>query len=174
MIRALRADRLAALVALMVLMPLIWMVSVSFMAPGEAAAISTAFVPSHPTLDQLPHLVRRLRRRALHRNSILVSTPGDDAGAIVRRARRLRFRQAALYRARGDFPGAGAAMVVPGQIGMLPLFLELKAMGLVNSYAGALVPWLAGFSAFSWCGNSACRSRPNCSKRRGSTARANG
>jgi multiple sugar transport system permease protein len=34
--------------------------------------------------------------------------------------------------------------VVPGQIGMLPLFLELKAMGLVNSYAGALVPWLAG------------------------------
>ena len=35
-------------------------------------------------------------------------------------------------------------MVVPGQIGMLPLFLELKAMGLVNSYAGALVPWLAG------------------------------
>ena len=37
-----------------------------------------------------------------------------------------------------------AALVVPGQIGMLPLFLELKAMGLVNSYAGALVPWLAG------------------------------
>jgi len=34
--------------------------------------------------------------------------------------------------------------VVPGQIGMLPLFLELKAMGLVNSYAGALVPWLVG------------------------------
>src|SRR3546814_3051500 len=33
---------------------------------------------------------------------------------------------------------------LPGQIGMLPLFLELKAMGLVNSYAGALVPWLAG------------------------------
>src|SRR3546814_9036954 len=37
-----------------------------------------------------------------------------------------------------------AALVVPGQIGMLPLFLELKAMGLVNSYAGALIPWLAG------------------------------
>src|SRR3546814_6327968 len=37
-----------------------------------------------------------------------------------------------------------AGLVVPGQIWMLPLFLELKAMGLVNSYAGALVPWLAG------------------------------
>ena len=36
------------------------------------------------------------------------------------------------------------ALVIPGQIGMLPLFLMLKYMGLVNSYAGALVPWLAG------------------------------
>src|SRR3546814_12387601 len=27
---------------------------------------------------------------------------------------------------------------------MLPLFLELKCKWLVNSYAGALVPWLAG------------------------------
>ena len=42
------------------------------------------------------------------------------------------------------FQALVAALVVPGQIGMLPLFLELKAMGLVNSYAGALVPWLAG------------------------------
>ncbi|MBU4239809.1 MAG: carbohydrate ABC transporter permease, partial [Alphaproteobacteria bacterium] len=36
-----------------------------------------------------------------------------------------------------------AALVVPAQIGTLPLFLMLKSMGLVNTYAGALVPWLA-------------------------------
>ena len=36
-----------------------------------------------------------------------------------------------------------AALVVPAQIGTLPLFLMLKGMGLVNTYAGALVPWLA-------------------------------
>jgi multiple sugar transport system permease protein len=35
------------------------------------------------------------------------------------------------------------AMLVPAQVGMLPLFLVLKAMGLVNTYAGVLVPWLA-------------------------------
>ena len=33
-----------------------------------------------------------------------------------------------------------AALVIPGQISMLPLFLILKSMGLVNSYAGVLVP----------------------------------
>jgi multiple sugar transport system permease protein len=36
-----------------------------------------------------------------------------------------------------------AALVVPAQIGTLPLFLMLKSGGLVNTYAGALVPWLA-------------------------------
>ena len=37
-----------------------------------------------------------------------------------------------------------AVMVIPGQVAMMPLFLMLKNMGLVNSYAGAMVPGLAG------------------------------
>ena len=36
-----------------------------------------------------------------------------------------------------------AALVVPGQVGMLPLFLMLKEMGLVNTYLGVIVPGLA-------------------------------
>jgi multiple sugar transport system permease protein len=32
------------------------------------------------------------------------------------------------------------ALVIPGQVAMLPLFLMLKQMGLVNSYAGVLIP----------------------------------
>jgi len=37
-----------------------------------------------------------------------------------------------------------AALVIPGQVGMLPLFLLLKAMGLVNTMAGVVVPFMAG------------------------------
>ena len=37
-----------------------------------------------------------------------------------------------------------AALVIPGQVGMLPLFLMLKAMGLVNTMAGVVVPFMAG------------------------------
>ena len=32
------------------------------------------------------------------------------------------------------------ALVIPAQVAMLPLFLLLKSMGLVNTYAGVLVP----------------------------------
>jgi len=34
-------------------------------------------------------------------------------------------------------------MVIPAQVAMLPLFLMLKDMGLINTYAGVLVPLLA-------------------------------
>jgi multiple sugar transport system permease protein len=36
-----------------------------------------------------------------------------------------------------------AGLVVPAQVAMLPLFLELRAMGLVNTYMGAIIPAMA-------------------------------
>ncbi|MBM7094049.1 carbohydrate ABC transporter permease, partial [Streptomyces sp. S12] len=37
-----------------------------------------------------------------------------------------------------------AALVIPAQVSMMPLFLMLKQMGLINTYAGAVVPGMAG------------------------------
>ncbi len=34
-------------------------------------------------------------------------------------------------------------MVIPAQVSMLPLFLMLKEMGLVNTYAGVVIPGMA-------------------------------
>src|SRR3990167_7561273 len=100
---------LAALVTLVTVAPLLWMLSVSFMAPGEAAQFPPPLLPKNPGLENYRTLFGTFGIGRFLANSLLVS-----------------------------------ALVIPGQIGMLPLFLELKAMGLVNSYAGALVPWLAG------------------------------
>jgi multiple sugar transport system permease protein len=36
-----------------------------------------------------------------------------------------------------------AALVIPSQVAMMPLFLLLKQLGLVNTYAGAIVPGIA-------------------------------
>ncbi len=36
-----------------------------------------------------------------------------------------------------------ATLVVPPQVGVLPLFLELRALGLVNSYGGVIVAGIA-------------------------------
>ena len=145
MIRRYALTGFAALVALIVLMPLVWMVSVSFMAPGEAAALPAAAVP---------RAIRRSRitapcsaptgSAATSLNSVLVSTLATMLALLFVVPAGYAFAKLRFTGRDAVFQALVAAMVVPGQIGMLPLFLELKAMGLVNSYAGALVPWLAG------------------------------
>ena len=49
-IRAILLNLAVAVIAVIVLFPLVWMVSVSFMATGEAATFPPPLVPSHWTL----------------------------------------------------------------------------------------------------------------------------
>ena len=49
-----------------------------------------------------------------------------------------------------SFPGRerlfkviASVLVVPAQVGMLPLFLLIRELGLVNTYAAVLIPYLA-------------------------------
>jgi multiple sugar transport system permease protein len=34
-------------------------------------------------------------------------------------------------------------LVVPAQVGMLPLFLMLRELGVINTYVGVIIPWMA-------------------------------
>ena len=134
----------AALVALIVLMPLVWMVSVSFMAPGEAAAFPPPLFPKHPTLASYRTLFTDYGVARYVVNSFIVSSLATLLALLFTVPAGFAFAKLRFKGRDAIFQALVAALVIPGQIGMLPLFLELKAMGLVNSYAGALVPWLAG------------------------------
>jgi multiple sugar transport system permease protein len=144
MIRRYAVTGLAALVTLIVLMPLLWMLSVSFMAPGEAAAFPPPLFPKAPTLENYRTLFGTYGIGRYVANSVLVSTLATMLALLFVVPAGYAFAKLRFTGREAIFQALVAAMVVPGQIGMLPLFLELKAMGLVNSYAGALVPWLAG------------------------------
>lgn len=135
---------LAALVALITITPLLWMVSVSFMARGEAAQFPPPLWPTSPTLENYHLLFGTFGVGRFLFNSILISTLATALALIFTIPAGYAFAKLRFKGRDATFRLLVAALVVPGQIGMLPLFLELKAMGLVNSYAGALVPWLAG------------------------------
>lgn len=141
--RALLLNVAIAAIGLIVLFPLAWMVSVSFMSTGEAAVFPPPLLPARPTLEHYADLfVRQGMGRYLWNSFALASlatllalaftVPAGYAFAKLRFSGRERLFQLLV-----------AALVVPAQIGTLPLFLMLKGMGLVNTYAGALVPWLA-------------------------------
>lgn len=134
----------AAVFAAIVLMPLVWMVAVSFMAPGEAAQFPPPLVPAEPTLENYRTLFASYGIGRYIANSALVSTLATGLALLFTVPAGYAFAKLRFKGRDKVFQILVAALVVPGQIGMLPLFLELKAMGLVNSYAGVLVPWLAG------------------------------
>lgn len=132
-----------ALVALVVLFPLLWMVSVSLMPTGEAVNFPPPLIPSRVTFDHYRDLFVSQGMGRYMWNSFALATlatilalgftvPAGYAFAKLRFAGRERIFQMLV-----------GALVIPAQIGTLPLFLMLKGMGLVNTYAGALVPWLA-------------------------------
>lgn len=135
---------LSALVALITIAPLLWMVSVSFMARGEAAQFPPPLWPASPTFDNYHLLFGSFGVGRFLLNSIFVSTLATALALLFTIPAGYAFAKLRFKGRDAIFRMLVAALVVPGQIGMLPLFLELKAMGLVNSYAGALVPWLAG------------------------------
>ncbi len=134
----------AAVFAAIVLMPLVWMVAVSFMEPGEAAQFPPPLVPADPTLENYRTLFASYGIGRYIANSALVSTLATGLALLFTVPAGYAFAKLRFKGRDRVFQVLVAALVVPGQIGMLPLFLELKAMGLVNSYAGVLVPWLAG------------------------------
>jgi multiple sugar transport system permease protein len=126
------------------LSPLLWMVSVSFMQPGAASSYPPPIVPAEPTLDNYRELFARAGMGGYLINSLIVAC-GVTAISVFFNAlagyafAKLRFRgRDALFKS------LLAALVIPGQVAMMPLFLMLKAMGLVNTWAGVIVPGMAG------------------------------
>ncbi len=138
---ALNATLLAG--ALLTLTPLLWMVSASLMPAGEANSYPPRLLPRVATFEHYAALFTRLdlARHLLNSAfvaglatllSLLLNSMAGYAFAKLRFAGRERLFHALL-----------GALVIPAQVGMLPLFLMLRALGLVNTLMGAVVPFMA-------------------------------
>ena len=127
----------------MVLFPLVWMVSVSFMATGEAANFPPPLLPKTWTLDHYRDLFLTQGMGRYLWNSFALASLATGLALAFTVPAGYAFAKLAFKGRDKVFQALVAALVVPAQIGTLPLFLMLKSMGLVNTWAGALVPWLA-------------------------------
>jgi len=123
--------------------PLLWMLSASFMPTGQANTSPPPLLPSRMTLEHYVELFTHLDLARSFGNSLLVSVLGTLATLVTSSMAGYAFAKLRFPGREGLFRLLLTAMLVPAQVGMLPLFLMLKSMGLVNTYAGVLVPWLA-------------------------------
>jgi multiple sugar transport system permease protein len=132
-----------AVAAILTLLPLAWMLSVSLMSPGEASAFPPPLWPGHATLDNYRELFAHVGMGRFVANSALLTAAVTLLSLLLNVAAGYAF-------AKLRFPGRDrifrlllAALVIPSQVAMVPLFLLLKHLGLVNTYGGVIVPAMA-------------------------------
>ena len=135
----------AALVglALLTLLPLLWMVSASFMPAGEANELPPRFLPSSPTLEHYRALFSRLHLGRAFLNSLVLSSAITLISVLCNSMAGYAFAKLRFGGRQRLFAILLATLVVPPQVGVLPLYLELRALGLVNSFGGVIVAGIA-------------------------------
>jgi multiple sugar transport system permease protein len=130
--------------ALLTAAPLLWMVSVSFMPAGAASTLPPPLWPQAPTLDHYRQLLGQGGLGQAFVNSLGLALSVTLISTVFNTLAGYAFAKLPFAGRERIFGLLIAALVIPGQVAMLPLFLMLKTMGLVNTWGGVLVPGLAG------------------------------
>ncbi len=125
------------------LFPLLWMLSVSFMPATEANLFPPRLLPGTVTLEHYRDLFTRLHLARYLFNSSLLAGVVTLISLLINSLAGYAF---AKFRFAGRdrlFRLLLAALVIPAQVAMLPLFLLLKQLGLINTYGGVIIPGMA-------------------------------
>jgi multiple sugar transport system permease protein len=131
---------LLCLLAGFALFPLLWMVSVSLMQPGEASRFPPPFLPAAPGLSAYRALFETTGIARYFLNSLFVASLGTLLSLLFNATAGYAFAKLRFKGRDRIFQLLLAALVIPAQVTMLPLFLMLKELGLINTFAGVLVP----------------------------------
>jgi len=126
------------------LFPLWWMVSTSLMAPGESSNFPLPMLPRSATLHNYRELFSHAGIGQYLLNSVLLSCAATLLSLLFNVSAGYAFAKLRFQGRDRIFKVMLGALVIPSQVAMLPLFLLLKYMGLVNSYGAVLVPAMAG------------------------------
>jgi len=130
--------------AVLTLAPLLWMLSASLMPSGDANAFPPPLIPRKVTLEHYADLFTRLSLARSFANSLIVAVSATLLSLVINGMAGYAFAKLRFQGREAVFRVLLTALIIPGQVGMLPLFLLLKSMGLVNTTVGVIVPFMAG------------------------------
>ncbi|MET0232288.1 MAG: carbohydrate ABC transporter permease [Rhodanobacteraceae bacterium] len=131
---------LLVVLASFALFPLVWMLSVSFMAPGEASTLPPPLLPKSATFANYRELFERAGMGRYLANSLLVASAITLLSLALNLAAGYAFAKLRFEGRDRLFRTLLTALVIPAQVAMIPLFLIMKWLHLVNTYGGVIVP----------------------------------
>jgi multiple sugar transport system permease protein len=127
--------------AVWMLLPLVWMLSASLMPLSEVIKVPPVwFKPSAYSLANYIEVLTKIGFSRFFFNSVLVAV-------VITLAELLTSAMAGFAFARYDFPGRTviflliiSTMMIPFQVIMIPLFIMMARLGMVNTYWGMIIP----------------------------------
>lgn len=125
------------------LAPLLWMLSVSFMPTGGTDVFPPPFLPTHPTFANYARLFAYAGMGRYLLNSAIVASGVTLVSLCFNATAGYAFAKLRFAGRERLFHLLLGALVIPSQVTMIPLFIMLKWMGLINTYAGVMAPMLA-------------------------------
>ena len=124
--------------------PFVWMISTSFNTDQAIFTKVPQWIPKHPTIEQYTKLFSSINFLQHFKNSVVIAVSITFVSLFFNSLAGYAF---AKYR----FPGKEklftlllATMMIPGQVTMMPVFLILKNLGLLNTYLGLIIPAAGG------------------------------
>lgn len=131
------------------LLPFFWMISTSLKTPAEAVAQPPVWIPN---VLQFSNYARALQVAPFGRyfiNSVIITSISTIGELLFTILAAFAFSRLNFYGKNVLFTILIATMMVPFELLMIPNYLTLSRMGLINTYAAMIIPFLASvFSVF--------------------------
>lgn len=131
---------MSILLAVVAMIPFLWMISTSLKSRGALMSIPIEWIPDEPTLDAYQEVFSLFPFLRTIGNSLLVSVSFTLITLISA-------SMAAFAFAKIRFRGSDvilklylAMMMIPTQVTMIPLFIIMNRLGLIDSYASVILP----------------------------------
>ena len=130
-------------VAMIIIVPMVWIVLCAFRPQIEIIKYPPTYFPKTFTMANFQDISKKIKIWMYIRNSLIYCL-GTTLPAVFLNA------LAGTAFARMDFKGKNvlfilvlATMMIPFQVIMVPLFLEIYKLGMYDTYAGLIIPNLA-------------------------------
>lgn len=131
---------LGTLIAVLATIPFLWMITTSLKARGALMNIPIEWIPKEPTLAAYVKVFSKFPFFRTIGNSLFISVTYTVITLISA-------SMAAFAFAKLEFPRAGmllkvflATMMIPTQVTMIPLFVVMNKMQLINTYSSVILP----------------------------------
>ena len=128
------------LIAVISLIPFAWMISTSLKARGALMSIPIEWIPKEPTVAAYEKVLTKFPFLKTVANSLFISVSYTVITLISA-------SMAAFAFAKVRFPKADlllkvflATMMIPTQVTIIPLFVVMNKLGLINTYGSVLLP----------------------------------